>query len=206
MWIGVCLAATLVLVLAEHTGPGLLRIVAKSTASLAFFAQAFHAGLPSPLLLVALGASVVGDLCLLHKPWFEAGIVAFGLAHVAFCAAFIAIGVSLPVTALALIGVGGFGFAVARKLSARTGSLRRAVEAYAVLLCTMTGLAIGAFGADPSPTRGALLAAAVVFLASDLCVARDRFVARAWLNRAIGLPMYYGAQLVFATVLPELLR
>ena len=48
----------------------------------------------------------------------------------------------------------------------------------------------------------AVLAAAVAFLASDLFVARDRFVERDWRNRAVGLPLYYVAQLVFATLVP----
>lgn len=208
-WIGLCVVATAVLVGAERSGPDLLRIVAKTTASLAFFAQAIHvgalqAGLPGALLLVALACSVAGDVCLLWRRSFVPGIGAFGLAHVAFVALFLAVGVSAPAAGVALLATGSFGFAVSRALAERTGRLRRVVEAYAVLLCTMTAVAIGAFAADPTQARGLLLAAAVVFLGSDLFVARDRFVARAWINRAIGLPMYYGAQLVLATVVPEL--
>jgi hypothetical protein len=37
-----------------------------------------------------------------------------------------------------------------------------------------------------------------MFYASDLAVARDRFVARVFLNRAWGLPLYFGGQLVIA--------
>ena len=46
--------------------------------------------------------------------------------------------------------------------------------------------------------------AAVAFFCSDLSVARDRFVAPGFANRAWGLPLYYAAQLAFAwSVLPQ---
>lgn len=42
---------------------------------------------------------------------------------------------------------------------------------------------------------------AALFAASDIFVARDRFAAPGWRNRAAGLPLYYGAQLVLAGTL-----
>ena len=45
---------------------------------------------------------------------------------------------------------------------------------------------------------------ALAFTASDVAVARDRFVKREFLNRAWGLPLYYGAQLLIAAT-PALL-
>jgi hypothetical protein len=44
-----------------------------------------------------------------------------------------------------------------------------------------------------------VLLGAVMFYASDLSVARDRFVKRGFLNRVWGLPLYYAAQLVLAS-------
>jgi len=38
----------------------------------------------------------------------------------------------------------------------------------------------------------------LAFAASDISVARDRFVAPAFINRAWGLPLYYVAQISFA--------
>jgi hypothetical protein len=38
----------------------------------------------------------------------------------------------------------------------------------------------------------------VAFAASDVSVARDRFVREDFLNRAWGLPLYYGGQLLIA--------
>ena len=42
------------------------------------------------------------------------------------------------------------------------------------------------------------LAGAVLFFASDLGVARDKFVAPGFPNRAWGLPAYYAGQLLIA--------
>jgi uncharacterized membrane protein YhhN len=39
---------------------------------------------------------------------------------------------------------------------------------------------------------------AVLFAASDLTVARERFVHRSAWNRVVGLPMYYAGQLLIA--------
>lgn len=43
-----------------------------------------------------------------------------------------------------------------------------------------------------------LLVAPLAFFVSDLAVARDRFVEPGFVNRFVGLPLYYGAQIVFA--------
>jgi hypothetical protein len=40
---------------------------------------------------------------------------------------------------------------------------------------------------------------ALAFAASDVSVARDRFVRPEFVNRAWGLPLYYAAQLLLAT-------
>jgi len=72
--------------------------------------------------------------------------------------------------------------------------LKRAVVAYIVVITAMVALGVGTVAAGNDPL---LLIAAVVFYLSDLCVARERFVQSGFVNRAIGLPLYYGAQLTF---------
>jgi len=70
---------------------------------------------------------------------------------------------------------------------------------------TTAGLLVAAWLATPASPRGILLAAGgVLFFASDLAVARERFVARAFSNRVWGLPCYYAAQLLltFALIAP----
>ena len=49
----------------------------------------------------------------------------------------------------------------------------------------------------------ALAVGALAFTASDVSVARDRFVKHEFVNRAWGLPLYFGAQLLLA-VTPSL--
>jgi uncharacterized membrane protein YhhN len=44
-----------------------------------------------------------------------------------------------------------------------------------------------------------LLAGAIGFLASDVAVARERFVARSPWNQRWGLPLYYASQLLLAS-------
>ena len=53
-------------------------------------------------------------------------------------------------------------------------------------------------GAAPAAGTARLLVAALLFYASDLCVARERFVEHAPVNRYVGLPLYYAGQLLFA--------
>ena len=48
-------------------------------------------------------------------------------------------------------------------------------------------------GADPRIPTGAVL-----FYVSDLFVARERFVTPGFVNKALGLPLYYGGQLLLA--------
>ena len=49
-----------------------------------------------------------------------------------------------------------------------------------------------------------LLLGAVLFLLSDLSVARDRFVAPGFVNRLWGLPFYYGGQVLLAASVARL--
>jgi hypothetical protein len=59
----------------------------------------------------------------------------------------------------------------------------------------MSALAVGVAGAGGP---WAVAAGALAFTASDVSVARDRFVREEFFNRAWGLPLYYCAQLLIA--------
>jgi uncharacterized membrane protein YhhN len=69
------------------------------------------------------------------------------------------------------------------------------VLAYIVVITVMLAVAVSV---TPSGAPWPVLPAAVAFYASDLAVARDRFVTPGFINRAFGLPLYYAAQLLFA--------
>ena len=75
------------------------------------------------------------------------------------------------------------------------GALRGAVVAYALVISAMVAFAFGTHAADADLR---IPVAAVGFYVSDLAVARNRFVAPDWVNRLWGLPLYYGAQFLFA--------
>src|SRR5690606_15836297 len=75
------------------------------------------------------------------------------------------------------------------------GPMRVAVPIYIVVICGMVALAVGT---HVHRSGWMLLAGAFAFFVSDISVARDRFVSPGFDNRAWGLPLYYGAQLLLA--------
>lgn len=177
--------------------------ITKTAASLGFVwiawrAGTLHAGIPGAWVGVGLVLSVVGDVCLLshaRRP-FLVGLGAFLLAHVAFVASFLALGVRGTAAALAAVPFGTIAAVTWWWLAPHTGSMRTPVLAYVLVITVMVCCAVGAAAAAPG--RGGMLLAAVLFFLSDLTVARDRFVAPGLANRLIGLPLYYAAQVLFA--------
>ncbi len=150
------------------------------------------------VVLVALALSFVGDVCLISrdKRWFLAGLVAFLLGHVAYAWAFVLRGVDPTVVAIALAALGLVAALVGRWLLAHVrGALRTPVVLYIAVITAMVALATATFAVAPDLR---LLVAAFAFYLSDLAVARERFVHATLLNRLWGLPLYYGAQLLFA--------
>lgn len=187
-----------------------LRGIGKTLASLMFILWAVQLGLPSRGVLgqtvtAALVLSAIGDVALLstEKRWFLGGLVAFLLAHVAYAAGFMSLAPSLAVTLATSLCMCGLVVVIWRWLAPHTGSLKPAVAAYIAVISVMVVLAAGVAGADPSTGRIGLAVSAVVFMISDLFVARQRFVHPSHLNRYIGLPLYYMAQLAFVWAASE---
>ena len=189
-----------VLVASEERSDSLRRI-AKPVASLCFIATAIAAGaLDSSYgiwVLVALLLSAVGDVALLGSgtPAFLGGLVSFLLGHVAYTVAFAVRGLD---AAWAAVGVAALVIpfvVVMRWLIPHAGEMRGPVAAYAVVITVMVAGAVGTMGTNAD---GRILAAAIGFYISDLAVARDRFVVPGPVNRLWGLPLYYGAQFLFA--------
>jgi uncharacterized membrane protein YhhN len=69
------------------------------------------------------------------------------------------------------------------------------VIAYMTVISVMVACAFGTHAHAPAPM---LLVAATSFFVSDLAVARQKFVNPSHTNRYWGLPLYFGAQLLFA--------
>lgn len=152
------------------------------------------------LVVVALAASWVGDLALSYdgRIPFVIGLVAFAGAHVAYIAAFFARS-SLGNATLVVAGVAMAVFAVIviRWLSPhRPAELKIPIVVYVVIISVMVATAFATNAALPDIR---IPIAAVTFAASDLLVARQRFVAPSRANRIVGLPLYFIAQTIFAT-------
>jgi uncharacterized membrane protein YhhN len=102
---------------------------------------------------------------------------------------------------IALLHPRGFLHGLVAFLIGHLGYMRIPVIAY---VCVITAMVIGAIAvcrgaAIPHPHR--MLAGTVLFFASDFAVARDKFVAPSLANRILGLPAYYGGQLLIAWAL-----
>jgi uncharacterized membrane protein YhhN len=174
--------------------------VAKTTASVSFVALGWLRWSPGDTfgawLVVGLVLSLAGDLLLLRRRTFPAGLGAFLAAHLAFIVAFHSalpagewpLFLAAPVLAASVLA--------AAWLWPHLGAMRPAVLAYIAVITVMVwgGAAVTTAGAKPP----LLLAGAALFFASDLAVARNRFVRESFANRAWGLPAYYAAQLALA--------
>jgi len=188
--VALLLAAHLV---AEARGLRAARAPTKVGASLGFVAVALSLGIEGRFaqgILAALILSVAGDALLLseRRPAFLAGLAAFLLAHVAYGLAFarraeLLAWPALPLAAALVL--------VLRWLWPHLGDMRAPVVAYCLVISAMLWLALGV----PSPL---VRWGAALFYLSDLAVARDRFVRPAFANRLVGLPLYYGAQVLLA--------
>ncbi|MEQ8718124.1 MAG: lysoplasmalogenase [Acidimicrobiales bacterium] len=182
--------------LAQHR----TRFVAKAAASAGFVLVVALDPLDdttrAALIALGLALGAVGDLALMGRGegWFLAGLGAFLAGHVAYAVAFgydqgaapaRVAGASVAVVLAVVVG---------RWLRPRLhGPFRVAVPVYIVVICVMVALAIGASSSHPAAAVGAAL-----FAASDLFVARERFVEPARWNPAVGLPLYYAGQVLIA--------
>lgn len=175
-------------------------VAAKAVASLGFVGIALARDATATrygwLILVGLGFGLLGDLLLEWRSaaGFLLGLGAFFLGHLVYLAGFLLDGPDWAVVGIALLVTLLVGVGVAVWLHAHLPpDLVVAVRAYIVVIAAMTAAAVGLAGTRPLATAGA-----IAFFASDVAVARDRFVAASFANRAWGLPLYYLGQVLIA--------
>lgn len=207
----VCALACGLLVIGEFLSNDRLRWIAKPLASVAFIAVGVAALRKNPSLteldlavVVGLALGAIGDVALLSEHGFLAGLGSFLLGHIAYV---VAVGTLIPPSqwfhaagVIAFLPI-AIGVIVLAWLWPRLGKLRVAVICYVVVIVAMVIGAIALFRArdiPAAPDRSLFAAGAVMFFASDLAVARDKFVAKGFINRVWGLPVYYAAQLLIA--------
>jgi uncharacterized membrane protein YhhN len=202
--IAITLAALGALLYSEWRGSRAGVWLAKPLASTGFLLAALAAGALSSaygrIVLVALALGWLGDVLLIPKQSrraFVAGLGSFLLGHLAYAVAFLVRGVDPEAAAVAALLVAVPSLAVGRWLWPFVPDrMRVPVAAYVGVISLMVVFALGVatFRAHTAIALGAL-----AFYASDLAVARQRFVAESLANKLWGLPLYYGAQLLLAS-------
>jgi uncharacterized membrane protein YhhN len=197
----IAVGAVISLLHAIRVGDRPLEVLSKSAASAAFVVLGFarwSAGDPVGAWLIAgLALCAVGDICLLWEKSFDFGVISFLLGHLAYVTAFSkALHPShwlvLVAAALAVAGTVAGGWWLWPHLERR----RSMITAYMMVISVMVWGAVSASIRSALPWTAA--AGALLFYCSDLAVARQRFVHRSFLNRAIGLPVYYLGQILLA--------
>jgi uncharacterized membrane protein YhhN len=153
-------------------------------------------------ILAGLFLCMAGDVCLIfffQRKAFLGGLVAFLAGHVCYTVAFFTLAGgagSWVFIALTLAVSAGVFF----KLRPHLGKMVVPVFAYVVII---TAMVIGAAALAATETlrfQGRVFAlwGALFFYVSDIFVARHRFVAQAFANRAAGLPLYFAGQFLIA--------
>ena len=154
-----CTVFVLLLLWAEFRQATQLRRAAKLAASATFvWAAVSWGGWQSSygqLMLLGLGLCALGDALLLPEGrgrWFQLGIAAFGLGHLAYAMAFIVYGISTAATGVAAALMLAVGWIVLRWLGPQVPSdLKIPVIVYGIIISAMVAFAIGAV-ADQGPS------------------------------------------------------
>jgi len=203
MWIVICAFGTVIALAGERASSRLLRAIGKLIAASAYIAAAWSAGAADTqfgqVLLLGMAFCWMGDLLLVARhgrKLFLLGLASFMLGHIGYAGAFAVRGVAWPAAFGAGLAMAVFAWRVLRWLRPHLErQMRWPVRLYVLAISAMMAMAAGACAVDGNwlIPLGALL-----FLLSDLAVARDRFIAPGFSNRAWGLPMYFCGQMVLA--------
>ncbi len=202
-WVLICGLGLLVSLVGEYRSNIGLSGAGKLVAASAYIAAAVSLGAAGTeygrVLLAGMAFCWLGDLLLVsnnRKGLFLAGLVSFLLGHIAYIGAFAVRGISLPVLAGAAVVMAVFGWRVLLWLNPSLDQrMRLPVWLYLIAISAMMAMAVATYAAHGSLV---LMLGGLLFVLSDLAVARDRFVAPGFVNRAWGLPTYFAAQLMLA--------
>ena len=199
----VCVSAVACLLAAEWAGSKFAKAAAKMSAASAFLAMALACGaLESTygqFLFAGLVLCWIGDACLLssgRSTGFLVGIAAFLLGHLVYAIAFYQLGLDPVALIAAALVLGGLAAFTLRWLRPHVpDDFRIPVYCYVgvITLMVATSFAAWAHGASIVLAIGAF-----GFAVSDVFVARDRFVTKGFINPGLGLPAYFGSQMLLA--------
>jgi uncharacterized membrane protein YhhN len=153
-------------------------------------------------LLIGLVWCLCGDICLAlpQKKMLLIALFFFLFGHLSYIFGFFSaaqIGLLTWVGSLAVMSISAW---IYTWLRPHLGAMEVPVLLYIVIITVMISGAWTVLG-DINLTRSGrimVLAGAFSFYFSDVFVARDRFVKKEFLNRLIGLPLYYFGQFLLA--------
>lgn len=180
----------------------------KPLASLGFLYTGYHSPAYTSgsqfgkTMFASLVLGFLGDVCLIHKSpaAFQAGLFSFLLGHLGFAYAFAERGMELKPALTAAAAVGLVGSVVWKWLSPNLPKADRIpVALYTTVISAMVVAASGSAWNTPTPYLQ--IAGAIIFQLSDLCVARQQFVHKTFLNPLVGLPLYYLSQQMIASLM-----
>lgn len=179
------------------------RVLGKMTAASCFIILALLMGASQStfgqIMMAAFFFCWLGDLFLLSREqkWFLSGLVSFLIGHLAFTFAFYQRGIETKAILFPTLCVIFSGLLIGYWLLPKVSKeMKVPVLVYMIAIITMV---VCAFGTHHHTSNGTIPLAALVFMVSDIYVARDQFVHQSFTNRLIGAPLYFGAQMAFAT-------
>jgi len=154
------------------------------------------------ILLGGLILCLAGDifLALRREQMFLLGLVSFLTGHLFYVACFFyASGITLW-TLPGLIITVAVGFPIYGWLKPNLGSMKLPVIFYIVVISLMVCNAFSVLGSPAIVFSGRSMVffGALLFYVSDIFVARQRFIKDDFINRMIGLPLYYAGQFMLA--------
>ena len=190
----------------EKIGQPRGRIVVKSILSLLFVVTVFLQPDAQKAYARWLAAGLIlcfwGDvfLALPGMKWFRAGLVAFLMGHLLYVAAFTRLAPGSSWLSFGSLIILAASTGVYLWLRPNLGDMHTPVFAYIVVITVMLfgALAVYRQVGLAFSGRAVIFLGAALFYLSDLFVARDQFVKKNFVNRLIGLPLYYGGQFLLA--------
>ena len=153
-------------------------------------------------ILIGLIFCLLGDvfLALPQRKMFLSGLISFLLGHVFYIFGFFHVAnpgtYSWAGSIIIIFVSSGIYF----RLKPHLGSMNVPVFLYIVVIVVMLSGAWSVFIDSGLTMSGRIMVigGALLFYISDLFVARDRFIKKEFLNRLIGLPLYYAGQFILA--------
>lgn len=153
-------------------------------------------------ILAGLLCCLIGDVCLAlpRKGSFLLGLAAFLTGHIFYVIGFFRIREMGWWTWIGLVLACSGSLWIYRWLRPHLGPMKKPVVAYIIVITLMVVSASSTLNNLhlSAQLRVMIATGAVLFYVSDIFVARDRFVKTRFLNRAIGLPLYYTGQFLLA--------